>query len=143
MDQSLTPESSAVLKHIDMYQSLIMRMAANSAACKQWAVGLVSAILVLVAEKGMVHAAALAIIPAVLFCFLDAYYLALEKQFRSAYNQFINALHAGTLQASELYKVRADGKLPTTFLEALVSWAVWPFYLGMLGLIALAKWLVM
>ncbi|HRJ53217.1 MAG TPA: hypothetical protein PLE99_10645 [Candidatus Thiothrix moscowensis] len=78
----------------------------------------------MVAEKGVAEAAALTIIPAILFCFLDAYYLALEKQFRAAYGKFINDLHSGTLQAGELYKVRADGKLPQTFLDSLLSWAV-------------------
>lgn len=138
----LKADSSAVMKHIDMYQGIINRMAANSAACKQWAIGLVSAILVLVAEKGMEQAASLAVIPAILFCFLDAYYLALEKQFRGAYSNFLDALHSGNLTLNQLYRVRADGKLPKTFVDALLSWAVWPFYLGMLGLVALAKWVV-
>ena len=138
----LKPDSSAVMKHIDLYQGIINRMAANSASCKQWAIGLVSAILVLVAEKGKLEAASLAAIPAILFCFLDAYYLALEKQFRAAYSGFLDELHGGNLTQHQLYRVRADGQLPQTFLDALLSWAVWPFYLGMLALVALAKWLV-
>lgn len=142
MSNSLTPESSAVLKHVDLYQALINRMAANSAACKQWAVTLVSAILVLVVDEGIVKAAALAAIPAILFWFLDAYYLALEKQFCAAYSGFLDRLHGQTLSANELYRVQVDGKLPATFLVALLSWSVWPFYLGMLGLLGLAKWVV-
>lgn len=137
----LKPDSPAVMKHIDMYQGIINRMAANSAECKKWALGLVSAILVLVAEKGLVDAAALVIVPVILFCFLDAYYLSLEKQFRGAYSQFLDALHQGNLPVGELYRVRATGTLPATFWDALLSWAVWPFYLGMLALVALAKWL--
>lgn len=137
---TISPESQAILKHIDMYQGIINRMAANSLECKKWAIGLVSAILVLVAEKGVTQAAALTVVPAVLFWFLDAYYLALEKQFRAAYGTFIKNLHSGALQPSELYKVHTTGKLPQTFLDSLLSWAVWPFYLGMLGLVALAKW---
>lgn len=138
----LQPDSPAVMKHIDMYQGIINRMAANSAECKKWALGLVSAILVLVAEKGLIDAASLVIVPVILFWFLDAYYLALEKQFRGAYSQFLDALHQGNLPLSELYRVRATGALPTTFWDALLSWAVWPFYLGMLALVALAKWWV-
>lgn len=63
----LKPDSSAVMKHIDLYQGIINRMAGNSSACKQWAIGLVSAILILVAEKGKVELTMLAIIPAILF----------------------------------------------------------------------------
>ncbi|MEB4593034.1 hypothetical protein VSS37_18790 [Candidatus Thiothrix sp. Deng01] len=137
----LKPDSGAVMKHIDMYQGIINRMAGNSAECKKWAVTLVSAILVVVAKDGINQAAILAGIPIILFCFLDTYYLALEKQFRAAYNSFLNDLHNGVLTVDKLYKVITNGKLPRTFLEALLSLAVWPFYLGMLGLVALAKWL--
>ncbi|MCI5137935.1 MAG: hypothetical protein D3922_05885 [Candidatus Electrothrix sp. AR1] len=134
----LTPDSSAVMKHIDMYQGIINRMAGNSASCKQWAIGLASAILVLMAKEGKIEFAWLIVIPVLLFCFLDAYYLALEKQFRSAYGIFIKALHEGELQENQLYIVKTDGKLPKAFVESLSSWAVWPFYGGMLGLVAVA-----
>jgi len=132
----------AVIRHVDIYQGLIARMAGNSAACKQWAIALVSAVLVLVANDGQTHFAVLAGVPAILFAFLDAYYLALEKQFRNALNTFLNELSAGYLHADKLFRVRVDGKLPSTFLESLLSWSVWPFYLGMLVLVALAKLLV-
>lgn len=138
----LTPESPAVMKHIDMYQGIINRMAGNSASCKQWAIGLASAILVLMAKEGKIEFSWLIIIPVLLFCFLDAYYLALEKQFRSAYGIFIKKLHDGELQEDELYCVKTDGKLPKTFIESLSSWAVWPFYGGMLGLVAGAVWII-
>lgn len=145
MDSSnsmLRIDSPAVLKHIEIYQSLIVRMANNSAECKKWAIGLVSAIMILVAEKGIVNAAALAIIPVILFWFLDAYYLALEKQFRNIYNDFLTKINNGQFTIGELCSVKTDGKLPKNFLQAFLSWAVWPFYLGMLGLVGLAKWVM-
>ncbi len=138
----LTPESPAVMKHIDMYQGIINRMAANSASCKQWAIGLASALLVLMAKEEKIEFSWLIVIPVLLFCFLDAYYLALEKQFRSAYGSFIQKLHDGELQENELYRVKTDGKLPKTFVESLFFWAVWPFYGGMLGLVAGAVWII-
>lgn len=136
------PADPALLKYLDMYQGIITRMAGNSAACKQWAVALVSAILVLVAKDGKIEFAVLAGIPAVLFCFLDAYYLALEKQFRAAQGDVVAALHERSLYSEHLFMLHTTGKLPKTFLAALTSWAVWPFYLGMLGLVAGAKWLM-
>ncbi|HPE61343.1 MAG TPA: hypothetical protein PLB10_13495 [Thiolinea sp.] len=136
----LQADSPAVLRHIDLYQDLIKRMASNSAECKKWAIGLVSAILILVAEKGIGQAAALVIVPVVLFCFLDAYYLALEKQFIAANNHFLDQLHRGELGLEALYRVKVTGSLPQTFLDALLSWSVWPFYLGMLALVAFTRW---
>ncbi|MDD2749700.1 MAG: hypothetical protein PHX24_06415 [Acidithiobacillus sp.] len=138
----LKPDSSAVMKHIDLYQGIINRMAGNSAACKQWAIGLVSAILILVAEKGKVELTMLAIIPAILFGFLDAYYLALEQQFREVYSQFIKDLHAGNLSSNALYRVKTNGKLPETFRKAFFSLAIWPFYGGMVLLVVAARWVV-
>lgn len=134
MNSPLTLESPAVLKHIDIYQALINRMAANSAACKQWAITLVSAILVFALDKGPAEIAIIALIPALMFCFLDAYYLSLERKFRGAYSSFLDKLHGNTLSTNELYRVNVDKKLPTNFLSSLLSWSVWPFYLGMMGL---------
>lgn len=130
----LKPNSAPVIKHIEIYQSIINRMAGNSAACKQWAVGLVSAILMLIAEKGKVELAPLALFPILLFFFLDTYYLALEQQFRNAYSQFIKDLHSGNLTIEKLYVIRADGKLPQTFSKALRSFSTFPVYF-MMGLL--------
>lgn len=142
-DNVLKADSSAVMKHLDIYQGIINRMASNSSECKKWALGLVSAIMVLVADKGIVDAAALAIIPIILFWFLDAYYLGLERQFIAANKAFLDDLHSGRLLSSQLYRVKADRLLPSGFGSALTSWAVWPFYLGMLALVALTKKLMM
>lgn len=80
--------SQAVQAHLAIAQSVIQRMANNSAGCKAWCITLVSAILVVVAQEGKPGFALLAILPTFLFAFLDTYYLALEKRFRNAYNSF-------------------------------------------------------
>lgn len=150
MNSPLTLESPAVLKHIDIYQALINRMAANSAACKQWAITLVSAILVFALEKGSAEAAAVALIPVLMFCFLDAYYLALERQFRNTYSDFLDGLHGveddqgqkKVLDINSLYRITTTGKLPAFFKKALSSWAVMPFYVGICTLVFLVFFLV-
>ena len=48
---ALNHESSAVRTHLTIMQGVIQRMAENSRACKVWCVMLVSAILVLVAQR--------------------------------------------------------------------------------------------
>lgn len=139
----LTPDSAAVMKYLDMYQAIISRMAGNSSDCKKWAVALVSAIFLLVADKGKVGFIVVAWIPVILFWFLDAYYLALEQQFRKSSNQVVTDLHAGQLYSHHLFKFYATGRLPKTMLGSFVSWAVWPFYLGLLGLVTLAGWSIL
>ena len=70
-------DSPGVQAHLGISQSVIQRMASNSASCKAWCITLVSAILVIVADKGNPQYALIAIIPTALFLILDSYYLAL------------------------------------------------------------------
>lgn len=49
--QLLNHDDSAVLKHMDMYQGIISRMASNSSACKKWCIPFVTAVLAYVVTK--------------------------------------------------------------------------------------------
>lgn len=142
-ENTFVENSPAVQAHLTITQSIIQRMASNSTSCKAWCITLVSAILVVVASKDNPGYALIALIPAVLFLVLDAYYLALEKEVRKAYNDFIDKLHRGKVVASDLYVVSPKGKLYKTFFMALISFSVWPFYLTLIGMIWLAKWLLL
>ncbi len=139
----LQETSPAVQAHLGIIQSVIQRMAANSGSSKAWCITLVSAVLVIVADKSKPDYAWIAVIPTALFLMLDAYYLALEKGFRHSYNAFIDKLHRGVLQPSDLYAVAPSGPLLRQFIKSLVSFAVWPFYLTLFVMIYLAKTLVL
>lgn len=135
--------SQAVQAHLEITQSVIQRMASNSASCKAWCITLVSAILVVVADKGKPQYVLIAIIPNLLFLVLDSYYLALEKMFRESYNSFIDKLHSGKVVASDLYVVSPSGNLFTTFFVSLRSFSIWPFYLTLFGMIWIAKLIIL
>ncbi len=134
--------SQAVQSHLGITQSVIQRMASNSASCKAWCITLVSAILVIVADKGKPEYALIAIIPNVLFLVLDTYYLALERMFRHSYNNFIDKLHGGEIVASDLYAVSPSGSLLKTFFASLSSFSIWPFYVTLLAMIWIAKTII-
>ena len=136
-------DSQAVHTHLGIIQSVIQRMSANSTSCKAWCITLVSAVLVIVADKGKPQYAWIAVIPTLLFLVLDAYYLALEKGLSGFYNAFIDKLHQGAIQASDLYAVVPSGPLVKQLFRSLLSFAVWPFYLTLLVMIYLAKALVL
>lgn len=131
--------SQAVHAHLSITQSVIQRMAANSSACKAWCITLVSAILVLVADKGKPQYALIAVIPTVLFLALDAYYLSLERMFRHAYNLFIEKLHNGKIVAADLYAVSPSGNMLKTLFSSLRSFSIWLFYLTLLVMIWIVK----
>lgn len=135
--------SQAVQSHLTILQSVIQRMATNSTAAKTWCVTLVSAVLVVVADKGKPEFAWLAMIPTILFLMLDAYYLGLERGFRKAYNAFIAKLHSQRLSADDLFVVVPEGGQLGLFAASLLSFSVWPFYATIVGMIVAAKVLVL
>lgn len=116
--------SQAVQAHLAIAQSVIQRMASNSSSCKAWCITLISAILVIVADKGKPQYALIAIIPTTLFLVLDSYYLALERMFRQSYNGFIEKLHIGKVIAPDLYAVTPYGSLFKTFFSSLISFSI-------------------
>lgn len=130
--------SPSVQTHLGIIQGIIQRMAANSAFCKGWCITLVSAILVIMADKGKPQYVLLSIIPTVLFMGLDSYYLALEKMFRQSYNDFVKKLHTGAITAPDLYDTIPTGGLGKTFISSLRSLSIWPFYLTLLVMILIA-----
>jgi hypothetical protein len=137
--RDLRENSEAVEAHLTIMQSVIQRMAGNSTSAKTWCITLVSAVLVVVADKGKPQFAWLAVIPTVLFLVLDAYYLGLEKGFRKSYNTFIDKLHGRELKPADLYVVEPEGDLLKLGVEALRSFSVWPFYVTLFIMIYLAK----
>ena len=133
------PNSEAVRAHLSILQDVIRRMAGNSASCKNWCVVLVAAMLVLVARTDTPAYALLALLPTLLFCILDAYYLALEQAFRRSYNDFVRKLHNSEVALTDLYRVVPTGPIPRQMMVSLRSTAVWPFY-GMLVVAILLVW---
>ena len=137
---SFDAESVAVQKHLEIMQGVIQRMAENSRSCKVWCVTLVAATLVLVARTGEPRHALIALIPTLLFLFLDSYYLAFERAFIRSQNAFVAKLHEGELVLTDVYKVAPMGmgwRLVGRCLLGSVS--IWPFYVLVTATV-LAAW---
>lgn len=79
-------EMSPNEKHLEFIQNVITRMNTNSFQIKGWAVTIVSALLAIYASSKNEYFILVAIFPAVVFWFLDSYYLSQERKFRSLYN---------------------------------------------------------
>lgn len=72
------------LQYLQMMQSNIERMAANSANCKTWMVAFVTAFMVLGSSIAVArYWLLLGIIPILLFWYLDTFYLHLERAMRN------------------------------------------------------------
>ncbi len=134
-------ESGAVQSYLGILQGVINRMASNSAGCKTWCITIVSAIVVIIADKSNPAYVWVSLLPILLFLFLDSYYLGLEQRFRDSYNSFIKKLHTGVAEIEDVFIVDPGGGVWLTLestLKAALSLSVWPFYillLVMLGIV--------
>ena len=78
------------IRHLEMIQAVINRMANNSFMLKGWAITLVAGVFALSAKDANQIFFLVAYIPIVLFWFLDSYYLQLERKFKLLYNTIRN-----------------------------------------------------
>jgi len=79
--------NSGRLKHLEMLQQVIIRMANNSFFIKGWSITLLSAILVVTAKDKIYAMGWIALIPVVLFWLLDGFFLRQERLFRKLYDK--------------------------------------------------------
>src|SRR5262245_32917019 len=75
----------STIKHLEMIEKVIERLAGNSFKYKGWCITLISALLALAAKESFAAYAVVGLVPAVCFWALDAYYLSLERAFRDLY----------------------------------------------------------
>lgn len=80
--------STEQVKHLELIQGVISRMAGNSALLKGWSVTLAAALIGLAAGKdAKVQYALLGLLPPIFFAILDAFYLRQERLFRKLYDR--------------------------------------------------------
>jgi hypothetical protein len=75
------------IKHMEMIQAVVARLAGNSFLMKGWAVTLTAAVLGFGVDRDDGWLAAAAFVPIAAFAILDAYYLRAERLFRALYNR--------------------------------------------------------
>ena len=75
------------IRHLEMIQGVINRMAGNSFMLKGWAVTLVAGVFALAGRDADKLYFLIAYIPVVVFWLLDGYYLWQERRYRSLYDE--------------------------------------------------------
>ena len=135
-----------VRQYLQMLQDIINRMASNSSNCKAWAITLFTAMdALLIGVEVMRQWMWIILFPIVLFYFLDAYYLGLEKDYRNLEASFIKKLRAPEDCSSCVYDfnyTHADEyKKGENLKKGLTSPATWPLY-SILAVISIALCIV-
>ena len=131
--------SALIQAQLSVYQQIIQRMSGNSTQCKTYCVTVVSAILVIIANKTEANLVWISILPLLSFLVLDAYYLSLERGFRESYGQFIGRIGLEDFSITEALKIQPHANGKRYFIESIFSISVLPFYLGIMSFIFLAK----
>lgn len=135
--QSVLKLSEDRIKHLEMLQQIITRMANNSFLLKGWTVTLVAAIIAVI-DKSQLHTVGwVALIPVFIFWGLDGYFLRQEKLFRELYNH---------VRQPEKYDDATDFNLSTSIVQDKVSCVFFimfsdtliTFYLSLLFAVSIA-----
>ena len=93
--------------------------------------------MVLVARTDNPLYSLIALVPALLFLFLDSYYLGMEKSFRKSYECLVHKLVNDSLELNDLYAVKPTNLTFKEKLSVLGSYAIFPFYLAAIAAIIL------
>lgn len=128
------------VKHLELIQSVVTRMAQNSFALKGWAVTLVVAILALGAKESAKFLL-VALLPAVIFWGLDGYYLRQERLFRRLYDAVRKASGSeGDLFSMDTsaYEQDVRGWLRTCW-STTIAWYYGPMVMAILVLARLVR----
>jgi len=87
---------NAKLKHLEMIQAVVTRMANNSFLVAGWCITLVAGLMALAGGKdGNVRFVYVAYLPVIVFWYLNGYFLQQERIFRKIYDLYIGALETG------------------------------------------------
>ena len=123
--------------YISLLQTNINRMASNSANCKAWLTGLITASITVsiplalkFSSPKMSYIFLVAIIPTVLFFILDSFYLGLEKRFILLENKFMVLLKTKKDFDKDIYDLNPQN-MGSDFkytLKGMKSWSTSPFY---------------
>lgn len=140
-DQTASPlwpaDNPAVTAHINLLQGIINRLANNSASCKTWCLTLVGALVSLAGATGVPGIVTFALVPVVIFGFLDAMYLAQEREYRELYGRILSTVRNGSYALANVYEAKAPLGFGRVF-SACASWSIYPVYLGLIAMYLVA-----
>jgi hypothetical protein len=124
-------DNPAVTTHISLLQGIINRLANNASSCKTWCLALVGALLSLAGATHTPAIATFALLPVVIFGFVDTMYLAQEKAYRDLYDDVVAKVRDGSYELANAFDAKAKRTLNHVGW-ALASWSIWPIYGGLI-----------
>src|SRR5262249_27435466 len=124
-------DNPAVTAHMNMLQAIINRLATQSSSSKTWCLTLVGALISFAGATKTPSIVTFALVPVLIFGFLDMMYLAQEKAYRDLFNDLAERIRHGEYGKNQFFCASA-APARKHVLHALVSWSIWPVYGGLL-----------
>lgn len=137
----VSPEKIAELrvKHLEMIQALVTRMASYGASFKNYCITVVTAVIGLGFTLHRPSFAALALLPLIGFAIADAQYLRVERQFR----ELFDAIRREEWSTMPSFEINLKNASAASYWRAATSWSILGFYgplaVGTLLLVLLAR----
>ena len=122
------------LKHLEMIQNIVNRMASGSTFLKGWTVIFVAAVIGFVLKDSQPVYVGITIIPTLAFWALDGVYLRQEKLFRALYDK-VRILEDEDIDFS--METSEVNKEVESWFRICFSKTIWPFYMPILVVILL------
>lgn len=122
----MTPDKIAELrvKHLEMLQGLITRMAGYGASFKSYCITVTTAVIGFAFTLHRPAVAAIALLPVVAFAIADAHYLRVERRFRGLFNVVRNE----SWDVVPSFEINLNHAPQEAFLSAAASWSIVWFY---------------
>jgi hypothetical protein len=112
------------VKHLEMVQAVIARVAGQSATLKNYCITVTTAVCGLAVSLQRPCVALLALLPVTIFALLDAQYLRLERRFRGLFNE----VRMQRWSAVPSFEISAQAAPASSYWGALFSWSIFMFY---------------
>ena len=123
---TIGPEKIAELrvKHLEMVQAVVARMAGNGAALKNWCITVTTAVCGFAITLQRPFVALLALLPIMIFALLDAQYLRGERRFRALFDR-VRREDWGQLPS---FEIGLKDVPRIAYWRVLGSWSIMVFY---------------
>ena len=123
----LSPDKIADLrvKHLEIVQNNVSRMAGYNVSLKRYCVTLLTAVVGLAAAIKSPSVLLSGFVPIIMFALLDTQYLRLERQFRSIYDK----IRVDPLDSVSDFAINLKNSAKIPFLRVAISWSIAMFYL--------------
>jgi hypothetical protein len=126
------------IKHLEFIQNIVTRLNTNSFQIKGLAITIVAALLAVYASTKNLDFILIALLPTLIFWFLDTYYLQQERKFRGLYNDVAGV--SQNPQEIKEFEMRPDlyKKGKYNFFCVFISKTIWTIYLPILAILTFA-----